>query len=72
MKYIDNRLIAAGPRAKGKGAIDWLNPKELTVLRREELETTDRGVILTQRRHDPPRRQNLPPPRRRPLPPLPI
>jgi len=47
MKWVKNQLIAAGLRAKGKGAIDWLDPKTLTPVRREELETTDRGVVYT-------------------------
>ncbi|MBL8236118.1 MAG: hypothetical protein JNM66_01770 [Bryobacterales bacterium] len=47
MKFINNQLVAAGLRAKGKGAIDWLDPKSLQTVRREELETTDRGVVFT-------------------------
>ena len=47
LKYIENRLIGGGLRAKGRGAIDFLDPKSLNLTRRIELETTDRGVVFT-------------------------
>jgi hypothetical protein len=47
MKFVKDQLIAAGLRSKGKGAIDWLDPKSLQPVRREELETTDRGIVYT-------------------------
>jgi hypothetical protein len=47
MKWIDGRLLAGGLRAKGKGVIDWVDPKSLNLLRRVEMETTDRGVAFT-------------------------
>ena len=47
LKYIENRLIGGGLRAKGQGAIDYLNPKSLELLRRIEVQTTDRGTVFT-------------------------
>ena len=47
LKYIENRLIGGGLRTKGRGAIDFLDPKSLNLTRRIELETTDRGVVFT-------------------------
>ncbi len=47
LKYIENRLIGGGLRAKGHGAIDFLDPKSLNLTRRIEFETTDRGVVFT-------------------------
>jgi hypothetical protein len=47
MKFVKDQLVAAGLRAKGKGAIDWLDPRTLEPVRREELQTTDRGVVYT-------------------------
>ncbi|MBM3788541.1 MAG: hypothetical protein FJW30_29750 [Acidobacteria bacterium] len=47
MKLKDGRLAASGLRGKGKGAIDWLDPKSLELVRRVDVETTDRGVVLT-------------------------
>ena len=47
LKYIENRLIGGGLRKKGEGAIDYLNPKSLELLRRIEVQTTDRGTVFT-------------------------
>ena len=47
LKMIDDRLIGGGLRAKGQGAIDYLNPKSLDLLRRIEVQTTDRGTVFT-------------------------
>jgi hypothetical protein len=47
MKYIDNRLVGGGLRGPGKGAIDYLNPKSGELLRRIDVQTTDRGVVYT-------------------------
>jgi len=47
MKFLDGRLVSAGIRAKGQGAIDWLDPKTLKLLRRMEVEVTDRGTVFT-------------------------
>lgn len=47
MKWIDGKLLGGGLRAKGHGAIDWLDPDSLQLLRRVEVETTDRGVVFT-------------------------
>ncbi len=47
MKYLNGQLLAGGLRAKGHGAIDWLDPKSLNLLRRIEVEITDRGTVFT-------------------------
>ncbi|HEU0120484.1 MAG TPA: DUF6454 family protein [Bryobacteraceae bacterium] len=47
LKWVDDRLVGGGIRAKGKGAVDWLDPKDLRVTRRMEVETTDRGTVFT-------------------------
>lgn len=47
LKWIDGRLVGGGLRAKGRGAVDWLDPKNLEVVRRLEVEATDRGTVFT-------------------------
>jgi len=47
LKYIENRLIGGGLRERGKGAVDYLNPKSLELLRRIEVQTTDRGTVFS-------------------------
>ncbi|MBI2688250.1 MAG: hypothetical protein HYX27_18255 [Acidobacteria bacterium] len=47
LKFIDDRLIGGGLRAKGQGAVDWLDPKTLNTVRRLDVETTDRGTVFT-------------------------
>lgn len=47
LKWIDERLIGGGVRGKGLGAVDYLNPKSLELLRRVEVRTTDRGTVFT-------------------------
>jgi hypothetical protein len=46
MKTASGKLIGAGLR-DGGGSIDWLDPKDLRLLRRIRAGKTDRGVILT-------------------------
>jgi len=47
LKFSDDRLIGGGLRAKGEGAIDYLHPKSLDLLRRIDVKTTDRGTVFT-------------------------
>jgi len=47
LKLIDDRLIGGGLRGKGQGAVDYLNPKSLELMRRIEVQTTDRGTVFT-------------------------
>lgn len=47
MKYLKGGLYAGGLREKGHGAIDRLDPKTLALQGRQEVETTDRGVVFT-------------------------
>lgn len=47
MKVVDGKLIASGLLNKEEGAVDWLDPASLQVLRRMPFRKTDRGVLLT-------------------------
>ena len=47
LKLIEDRLIGGGLRGKGQGAVDYLNPKSLELMRRIEVQTTDRGTVFT-------------------------
>lgn len=47
MKYVNGELVAGGLREKGHGAVDHLNPNTLTRIRHLDVETTDRGVVMT-------------------------
>lgn len=47
MKYLRGSLFAGGLREKGRGAIDRLDPKTLALQGRQDVETTDRGVVFT-------------------------
>lgn len=47
MKYLKGSLFAGGLREKGRGAVDRLDPKTLALTARQDVETTDRGVVLT-------------------------
>lgn len=47
LKWIRGLLVGGGLREKGRGAIDWLHPESLQLQRRIDVETTDRGVVLT-------------------------
>ncbi|MFN0105602.1 MAG: DUF6454 family protein [Bryobacteraceae bacterium] len=47
LKWIDGRLLGGGLRAKGQGAIDWLDSKSLDLRRRMDLGVTDRGTVMT-------------------------
>jgi hypothetical protein len=40
-------LFAGGLREKGRGAIDRLDPKTLGLVARQDVGTTDRGVVFT-------------------------
>ena len=41
------RRHGGGLRERGHGAVDWMDPETLTVLKRVHVETTDRGVVYT-------------------------
>lgn len=47
LKFLDGQLLGGGLRAKGAGAIDWLDPKSLNLHRRIDVQTTDRNVVFT-------------------------
>lgn len=47
MKYRNGHLYAGGLREKGHGAVDKLDPKTLLLQARQDVETTDRGVVFT-------------------------
>jgi hypothetical protein len=47
LKFIGGTLVGGGGVSRGQGAIDWLDPETLRVLRRVDVGTTDRGVVFT-------------------------
>ncbi len=47
MKFRQGQLIASGVLGKNAGAIDWLNPRDLNLLKRVTAGKTDRGVLFT-------------------------
>ena len=47
IKIADGHLVASGLGGPDKGAIDWVDPSTLKVLRRVVTGTTDRGVPFT-------------------------
>jgi hypothetical protein len=47
MKFVNGQLAASGLLGS-EGAIDWLEPESLALIRRIHAGTTDRGVIYTQ------------------------
>lgn len=47
VKWMDGAIVASGLREAGEGAIEWLRPGDLTLLRRITTGTTDRGVAYT-------------------------
>lgn len=47
LKFVEGLLVGGGKRGATRGAIDWLDPASLTVKRRMEVETTNRGTVFT-------------------------
>jgi hypothetical protein len=47
MKWVAGALVGSGLRSRTEGAIDWLDPGDLRVVRRIVTGATDRGVLFT-------------------------
>jgi hypothetical protein len=47
MKWVAGALVGSGLRSRTEGAIDWLDPADLRVVRRIVTGATDRGILFT-------------------------